>query len=255
MKQIKVTDQDSAVNFTFYDNANGVILRNFEGFEYPSVRDVIEDISGKGGATYVTSKFGRRLVSWSGDLVSSSIFTLRRQMLAALRQQGRMKLIEFTTYDNLALRFEAEITKVLNPYTHSIHSFLIEAVAADWRFFSQAEEEVEIASGASDDAVNDGNEETDPVFRIDGPGTSFSVTNNDTGESFVVEREIAEGEYIEINVSERTILLNGTTPIYSNFEGDFITLEPGENEIEFVAVAGGGTTLLTITFRHAYNGL
>jgi hypothetical protein len=162
-------------SFTFYDNANGTILRSFEGFEYPSVRDVIEDISGKGGATYVTSKFGRRLVSWSGDLVSSSVFTLRRTMLEALRQQGRMKLIKFTTYDDLALQFEAEITKVLNPYTHSIHSFLIEAVAADWRFFSQAEVEDEVEDGAVGVISNLGNEETDPVFRIDGPGTSFFV--------------------------------------------------------------------------------
>jgi len=255
MKQLTIADQVNSDEFTFYDNAGGTILRSFEGFEYPSVRDVIEDISGKGGATYITSKFGRRLVSWTGDLVSNDVFTLRRTLLSVLRQQGTMKLIKFTTYDDLELQFEAEIRKVINPYTHSIHSFLIEAVAPDWRFFSQTEHEVEVADGGSETCDNEGNEETDPVYRIDGPGTSFSVTNNTTGESFTIERTLEEGDYIEVNVKERTILLNGTTPIYSNFDGDFAALEPGENEVEFNAVDGGGATLLTISFRDAYNGI
>ena len=255
MKQIQIINQDTLETFTFYNNANGIILRSFEGFEYSSVRDAIEDISGKGGAVYLTSKFGRRLVSWSGDFVSASVFTLRRSLVAVLRQQGRMKLIKFTTYDELDLQFEAEIIKVVNPYNHSIHSFLIEVVAPDWRFFSQEEFEVEVADGEDEIADNEGNEETDPVFRIDGPGTSFVVTNNTTGESFTIDKALAVGEYIEINVKERTILLNGITSIFSNFEGDFFSLEPGENEIEFVAADGAGATLLTITFRNAYNGL
>ena len=255
MKQIKITDQVNSLEFDFFDNAGGTILRSYEGFEYATVRNVIEDISGKGGATYITSKFGRRLISWSGDLVSDDVFTLRRSLMAVLRQQGTMKLIKFTTYDDLELQCEAEIIRVVNPYTHKIHSFLIEAMAPDWRFFSQEEFETVVDDGFAEIADNDGNEETDPTFKINGPGTSFIVTNNTTEKSFTIKRTIEEGDYIEVNVKDRTVKLNGTTLIYSNFEGDFIALEPGENEIEFNAVNGAGTTSLSVFFRNAYNGL
>jgi len=281
MKVLQIIDQVNDDNFTFYDNANGTILRDFEGFEYPSVRDVIEDVSGIGGAKYLNSKFGRRTVSWGGDLISSNVFSLRRDMISVLRQQGTMKLIKFTTYDDLNLQFEAEIVKVLNPYNHKVHTFLIEAVAPDWRFYSQTEKTLDtittfVTGGGSiptavpmslltvlDEyqavnqfAVNDGNEATDPILTIYGPGTDFIIGNQTTGKSMEINTTISGDEYIEIDVKERTVKLNGLSNIYDSFNGDFFNLEPGTNQLEFTIQSGiDESTRLHVSWRDAYNGI
>lgn len=258
MKILKVTNPTDSTSFTFYDNSSGVILRSFEGFEYAEVRDVVEDISGKQSSIYITSKFGRRRISWQGDLISSTVFTLRRQMLAAMRQTAELKVIEFTTYDDLELRCEAEIVKVLNPYNHKVHTYLIEAICPDWRFYSQAEH-VNNSASASQDIENAGNEMTDPVFRIFGPLTEVTINNLMTSESFTITLDeysgLSAGEYIDVNVKERTVKLDDGTSIYSDFDGEFFSLIPGTNTLQFSAVGDDGNTSLRVTWRDAYNGL
>jgi phage-related protein len=255
MKSIAIVDQVSSESFTFYDNAGGTILRSFEGFEYAEVRHSIEEVAGERSAVYVTSKFGKRLVSWEGDLVSNDVFTLRRQLLSVLRQRGEMKLIKFTTYDDLDLQFEAEVIRVANPYTHKIHSFLIEVIAPDWRFYSQTEHEEEVADGATEEIENAGNERTDPVIRIEGPGTSFTILNGTTGKGFTITNTLLEGEYIDIDVKEKTIINDSEESVYADFSGDFPSLEPGTNEVDFSAVGGGAATKIKVIYRDAYNGL
>lgn len=259
MKQLTVTDQDTGSTFTFYDNAGGTILREFEGFEYPVVRESIEDVSGPRSAVYVTSKFGRRRFSWSGDIVSDTVFTVRRQIAGVLRQLGSMKLIQFTTYDDLALQCEAEIVKLLNPYNHKIHTFLIEAIAPDWRFFSQALH-TNTSVAVEQTVENAGNEATHPTYRINGPFTSVTLTNLSTGDEFTIEGDgytevAADGEYVEVDTLNRTVKLNGVTSIFSQFVGDFFMLVPGENVLQYVPVGGDAGTTLVTTWRDAYNGI
>ncbi|OQB05580.1 MAG: Phage tail protein [bacterium ADurb.Bin212] len=252
MKQIKIIDQDTSESFTFYDNANGTILRSFDGFEYPEVLASIEDVAGKGGAHYINSKFGRRRMSFQGDLVGDK-FTQRRELLTVARQRGTMKLFEVTTYDDLLLRFEAEIIRLTMPYTHQIHSFLFELQSPDWRLFSQAEEEETVTVGGLDTITNNGTELTDVIFTITGPGTSINIENLSSGESFSIDDLIADDEVI-IDTLNKTVTKNGDNS-YSIFTGDFFGLQPGDNTIVFNVSGSTGATSLILTYRHAYNGI
>lgn len=260
MKIIEVIDQNTNYSFSFYDNYDGVILREFEGFEYSPVRSSIEPVAGPQSGIYVTSKFGPRIMSWVGDLVGESIFTNRRLLLQAMRQEGRIKLIKFTTYDDLELQCEAEITKIVFPYTHQIHTFLVEATAPDWRFYSQSQTDVSSAN-STQNVTNNGNEKTDPVIRIHGPFTSVTVTNLSTSQTFTITldeyTEIAESEYIEINVKERTVKNDSGESLFAYFSGDFMDLQPGVNTIQFSPVGGDeyGNTSLEFIYRDAYNGI
>lgn len=256
MKQITVLDEQNNIGFTFYDNALGTILREFEGFEFAESKVVTEDIAANGGS-YAGSKFGRRTVSWIGDLVngsSSTIFELRRLLGATLRQTGYIKLIKITTYDDLLLQFYADITKLVNPYTNSVHTFLIEAVAPDWRLFSQTLHTQTITSNGT--IVNAGNEITEPIFTINGPGTTFTITNTITGESFVISETLIAGQYITVDMNNCTVLLNDIVNIYDKFLGDFFSLAPGNNTLTFAASSGGGVgTNLITSWRDAYRGI
>lgn len=282
MKSITITEQLDNNSFSLYDNNLGSILREFEGFEFAEVKYSIDDVAGTYGSTYITSKFGRRRLSVKGDLVGTSIYENRRLLFKALRQTGVMKLIKFTTYDDLNLQFEGEIAKVVNPYTHKIHEFLIEIVAPDWRFYSQTLKsqnmnQTIIQGGASIPATipmaitlnsdpetiinniveNEGSEITDPIFTITGPGTGFTVRNETTNKEFVLSTALADAtEQIIIDVKNRTVEREDGTNIYPNLTGEFWSLIPSENELRFFV--GTGLTVntnLNVSYRDAYGGI
>jgi hypothetical protein len=175
-------------------------------------------------------------------------------MLVPMRQTGRIKLIKFTTYDDLELQCEAEIVKVLNPYTHGIHTFLIEAIAPDWRFYDQQEKESN-SNGEEQTFTNDGNEQTSPIFRIHGSADAVEITLLNTSEAFIIDYELDATDYIDVDIKNRTVLLNGTTFILSSFSGSFFDFVPGENTISFVPTNPDGDTSLRTIFRDAYSGI
>lgn len=253
MKQIKITDQDTSKSFTFYDNSNGTILRKFDGFEYPQVLTSIEDIAKQNGAYYSNSKFGKRRLSFQGDLVGANKFQQRKDLLAVARQLGQMKLFEVISYDDLLLRFEAEITRLTMPYTHQIHSFLFELEASDYRFYSQDEIVTDFTANELIVLENEGTEATNPIFTITGSGTTIEVANLSTGESFEIGA-ISSSQEVIIDTMKRIVTLDGGSN-YSIFSGDFFMLEPGNNGIEFLVTGNDSNTKLEVKHRHAYNGL
>lgn len=251
---VNQTNNNGSIEFDFFDNASGTILRSFTGFEYPDVLSSIEDVAGKGGAHYVNSKFGRRRLSFQGDLVGTDKFSQRREVLAILRQRGALKLFEVTTYDDLLLQFEAEVVRLTMPYTHQIHTFLFELIAPDWRFYSQVEETEEIDPASSIEVVNDGNEITDPEFTIIGPASDIVVTNLSSGEAFSLDITLTGSDTVVIDTVNKTVKVNDVDQ-YSIFSGDFFSLEPGINDISFAATGYDGITKLSVKFRHAYLGV
>lgn len=281
MKKLTIVDQSTDNTFSLYDNYLGTILRKFEGFEYSSVKASIDDVSGRYGASYVNSKFGTRRLSIEGDIVSEDVYTLRRALVNVLRQTGTLKLIKFTTYDDLELQCEAEIVKFTEPYTHAIHTFLIEMIAPDWRFYSQTLKSesitrTDLMGGASVPMSvpisfplspatltslgrvisNDGNDDSDPIFTINGAGSGFIVSNNTTGKQFTLDRTLTDSDSVVIDVRNRTVVLNGVTNVYSSFDGDFWSMIPSTNDISFSINSGhDASTSLTVEFRDAYIGI
>lgn len=284
IKQITISDQvNTAKRFTFYDfdADSGTILRRFEGFEYSSVRESIDDVAGAAGAVYVNSKFGRRRMGITGDLIGTDVFANRRVLVTALRQTGVMKLLEFTTYDDLELQCEVEVLKYDNPYTHEVHTFLIEMVAPDYRFYSQelfsfnidktvlqggasipTSMPMSLALYSSPDSdldrilTSNGTESTEPIFTITGPGTGFTVGNTTSDKEFVLDLTLVGGDTVEVDVKNKTVIKNGVTNVYPDFSGDFWSIEPGENELRFFIESGSDAdSMLNISYRDAYAGI
>lgn len=281
MKQLTIIEQANNNQFTFYDNYLDTILREFQGFEYAEVRESIDDVAGDYGSVYITSKNGRRQPAIIGDLTGDDVFANRRLLLKALRQTGTPKLIKFTTYDDLNLQFEAEVKKYVNPYTHKVHTFMIEFVAPDWRFYEQDAKSYDVAqtsvrggfeipatipiaittSTSTDTTINniienDGNEASDPVFTITGPGTNFLIRNVTLDKQFTINTTLISSDSIVIDVKNRTVIKNDVDNVYSTIDGDFWSVAPGENELRFLIESDiDMTTNLNVTFRNAYNGI
>lgn len=259
MKTIKIINQDTSEYYTFQRNRiDGSMIGALEGFEYPSVIQTIEDVPNQGGAAYITSKFGRRRVGITA-VIGCDRLEERILLGKVLRQTGRMKLVQFTTLDDLDLQFEAEVANLVNPYTKLEKPLLIELIAPDYRFYDQTLTTFNVNQALiGDDNVvaNGGNEVSEPIFRITGPGNNFTITNDTTGESLVITYNLAATHYIEVDIVNHTIVLDGITNIYSSFAGSFFSLQPGDNTVIFdVASADTGATLLAIKYRDAYNGV
>lgn len=227
-------------------------IGNAEGFEYPSTRPVIEDISGPQSSIWITSKFGRRPISFQFTFLDD--FLENRRTMGLVLRQGVLALMKFGTCDNLDLQAYIQINKVLMPYRKGRTVGLIEAVAPDWRFYSQTLHTND-SNSAEQTIENAGNELTEPVFRLKGPFTAVTVRNLSTSEEFTVTETIIAGEYIDVDVVNRTIIEDDGTSRYSSFDGEFVNLIPGDNILEWETTGGGGGTSLLTTWRDAYVGI
>lgn len=176
-------------------------------------------------------------------------------MLKVLRQSGAMKLLKFTTLDDLTLQAYIEILSVRHPYSGLVRPFLIEMVAPDWRFYSQTEVSQNIVPSVSEVVTNSGNDVSQPVLRIHGPITMATIQNLSTGEQADITYTLINGEYIDIDTLNRTVELDDGTAIFSAFSGEFPKLEPGDNTISLLVTGGDGNTSLDVIYRHAYNGV
>lgn len=227
------------------------------GFEYPSTHLSIEDLAGFKSAAYITSKAGRRRLSW--ESIVNDLDTNIPLLQLALRQ-GTLKTIQFDACNSLSLEGYVEIDSILMPYMDLVRRRChIEAVAPDWRFYSQSTNSDSIAGGSgeqTDNFTNAGTEVTEPTFRIDAAGTEFVIANNLTGDTMTITYNLTAGHYILINVADRTIKLDNSTSIYSALTaGDFWRLAPGTQEIGFTATGYDANTLLTINWKDAYGGI
>lgn len=101
--------------------------------------------------------------------------------------------------------------------------------------------------------TNDGNFETGPVLRIDGPVTDPRCENVTAGRTIELDIDIAAGDFVEIDTEAHSILLNGTASRYSALTPDsqWWNLAPGENEIRFRA-GSTGSARMTVTWRSAW---
>jgi hypothetical protein len=276
---MQIIATSGANTFTFDDLSTGVVIQSFEGFEYPSVRQIIDDYVGRDGAQFLDSKFGRRALAWSGEFLggnNANMWKLRRDFLNVIKQ-GAMVNLKFTTYDGIPLQVDGIVAKFVAPYSMSVNAYMVEVICPDWRFSGQSLLEVNtgtvdfvggetipatlpstlvVGSTTLTSATNPGNERSTPVFRIYGPGTNFTVQNATTGKLFLLSFTLQTGEWVDVDVQARTVKLGANQNAFYSFSGDWIELEPGTNELRFNAQTGGDeNTLLVVSYFDAYRGI
>lgn len=259
-------------------NANGDSFTfenlRLNGFEYPEVINVVEDVGGRNGAIYVASKFSKRRLSWEG-LLLENVLANRREIQKVIAA-GALKTLSFETCDGVAVEVEVEVEKLLMPYYVGPTKYLIEAVAPDYRFFDQTVQtisltETGVTGGAQIPATipmslssasqqdntidNEGTADTPPIFYIYGPGSHFVIRNQTTGVDTIISYNLLDGQYIVIDTENRTVLLNGQTSIYTAFSGLMWFLQPGENIIGFTPTGEGANTRLDVQWQNAYLGI
>lgn len=109
-----------------------------------------------------------------------------------------------------------------------------------------------IDSGASAALVNAGNAAQDPVMRVAGPTSGFTITNSTTGQEIIYDASrlgavsIASGHFAEIDFFQGSIFLDGDGADLSAGldpeNTDLFPLEPGS---QTVGITGANVTVLS----------
>lgn len=100
--------------------------------------------------------------------------------------------------------------------------------------------------------TNTGTVSTAPKFHIVGPVTNPTIRNETLDKQLTVSIVLAAGDYLDIDVAARSVLLNGSTSRYSSLTtAQWFNLVPGGNEIRFTA-AGATAATVDVIYRSAW---
>ncbi len=105
-------------------------------------------------------------------------------------------------------------------------------------------------------AINFGDYETPPVFRIYGPADNPRIEIVETGMWMEFIIKLQAGEYLEVDVKEKTVLLNGAVSRRGamSFMSHWIHIQPGVNSIRFTAQESTSESYMTMTAYSAWLG-
>lgn len=118
------------------------------------------------------------------------------------------------------------------------------------------------SSSGTATVTNDGNTSAYPVIRLYGPCTNPVIENETVGRSIVFgnadvgDLVLAAGEYVELDVRARTVLLDGETQSrhqYMDFvESGWWALEPGANAVRFAPESFEPGCAAVFIYRHTW---
>lgn len=264
------------------DEANGYLVQTFD-LGYPSVRVVSDVRPLADGTDDLTQYFGERVVAL--DITMTGDKWARMDALGKyLAPYARPYLY----YDDAAqarrirLRPADRRLAIMSPTTSQ--QVLVQWVAPDGVSEAAAESSVTVFASPQDEpgftfdltfdidfptapgrtqVTTDGNAKTYPTLRLYGPAVTPRIENaadlNVAGEPkrLTFDITVADGDYLEVDVRNRTVLLNGRADKSRYYTLDFTesewwTLLPGLNQIRYFPVSYSGSTRAVILYRSTF---
>lgn len=87
-----------------------------------------------------------------------------------------------------------------------------------------------------------------PRLRVDGPVPNPVITLNETGDWIRYNGTVAAGQWLDIDLANRRVLLNGSVSVRQNVtsSGSWLAVPPGGGSISWVADAADPSALLSV---------
>jgi hypothetical protein len=254
----------------------------------PSPRRLVRSRPGAHGEINTTKHYDSRQPVLNGVIFRDSedgLWSEYETILGALwGAVENERLLKWTREDSTALQTHVKLAAAFDPVLRAVDSgmFLRYQLAFDRedpRNYSQTQD-AEVgepladaaggltfpaplnwqfsASGAGEITVdNTGTIDTPGIFRIYGYATSPQILNMATGERIAVNGTVSAGDYLEVDIADRSALLNSETDRTNliDFSGtDWAAGEivPGETTFRLIAGNFDASARLDVLFRAAY---
>lgn len=273
--------------------ANNVSAPNFilqipiSGLDAPSYRTNYFSKPGEDGGKVSSLFYDQRPVSLTGAVYANdpAAFETARQALqtaCAINKNAAgdpiPTLITYTTLAGNSYFFYAYIDKPIMDYTQpNMCNFLITMTVADPFIYGATQVQSGAiltpsgggfilpvilpivstpTSGGTATLTNGGNARSFPTITLTGPLTNPFIYNQAIGKSMQLNTTIPGGSTVVIDMANKTIMLNGNTPLLSTKDSlsEWWAMVPGPNPITFNTSSTSDTGNLMINFYPAWLG-
>lgn len=271
--------------FTLNDSPRIYHLTAVDGFDSPALREARENRPAMDGQIDYASLLGERLMALKGKILASSISerdSRRQPLLNAFKEDGIYDWLKWQVPGQVAKQIYCKVfdLKIDDRYDEDpfIRNFIINLIAIDPRIYSQEEltKTVYIPSteggrvyaktypktygtvqtGGKIVCTNNGNYSVWPIVKMYGPLSSPKIRNNDDGQKEIqINMVISDGDYLEVDFLEKTVMLNGTASRYNYLASSpdqWWKINPYNNEIEFRDGGGDITAYAQIIYRYGW---
>jgi len=260
------------------DASEGLYVRELD-LGYPEVREVVDPRAGFNGTYDRTEFFGARVVSI--DLVAEGAVRAQLDKLSRFTRPGTRPFL-YVNLDGqqrrILLRASARSAPLVAP--SNVLEAQVQWIAPDG-IIEAANATVAVAqatSGVEDgrqydltfdrtyaptnpvgtvECINAGTVAAQPTLYLFGPCTNPKIENLSTGNQLAFSTTLTASQFLEVNVRDRTVYLNGITAQNRYDTLDFTTsrwwaLEPGINLVRYQPGTIAGAAFARIEFRSAW---
>lgn len=241
----------------------------------PAPRELVGDRSGGHGTWDGTEFYGPRTHAFRGvatgshealhrakqrlqAAVSIRPFTLRGvepgyDRRATVRRGGEVLWTETDPGNadwSIALYQPDPFIYAVEPYTAQA-GLPLQSGGLSWPTSWSSNWDAIVTSGAME-VTNQGNEMSYPTVRVYGPLPDFTLARPETGEQLTVDlgadgEELADGEWLEVDMRTQTVRLLGQASRRRSLRGDFFGLPPGDSTIMFASSVYNATARAELT--------
>ncbi len=268
-------------SISFNDNTN-YLISTFRGLEMPPTRVISYNLAGEHFGYLVSAFYAKRRFSLQGWVVGSSVndfITRRDNLQSAFDAFSGERTIKFTLANGRQIQIDAVFISIDFAPEEGVTvaaKFNAEFEAAFPFLVSQTENNQNITlayggggkvppdtmpmslaadSGGKIFVINNGNGIYYPTAKINGPVTNPALRNNTTNKDIRFTITLTSGEYLDIDFKKKTVTDNLGRNHYDTKSGDWWYIQPGTNEIRFLADAYDASALATVKYRDSYLGL
>lgn len=260
------------------------VLTEITGLDSPDVRESAEDLVEFDGGVHGSFYYGRRPMTLTGIMLNPATVAERN-----LRQQ-RLSRASDAMRGDATLTWQPsgepqQYVKVRRQQPLRVtgawqKQFQLAVVASDPRVYSFALSTLTAATadpGASTAGrsyphlfnrayaaalplgqllvTNAGTSSTYPIVYINGPGNNPVISNFTTGQSLYLNYSLAAGEYLAVDMLNRTVYLNGTASRYGAVDfarSSWWPLLPGVNDLRIAFDTYLSGSSLRVDWRDAW---
>jgi len=261
------------------------IIKGVTGLGIADIRTSSFLFSGRSGGVVTDQLLGFRIITINGIIGENNgtkeQHALDRKALIDALPIGSTIPVYITTFSGETYRTDANVTDAKVEYRQRgvTSDYLIQLTAGDPLFYStdggdvqtaivtlQAQTggyvtpydlPVDWAEGSQPTTVlNSGNATVFPVIELHDESHNPIITNLTTGETFALDISTADGDLIEIDMSNRTVTLNGSS-IMGNRTDDstWWGLTPGNNSIVLTSATSDDTVYAELQWRNGVTGI
>jgi hypothetical protein len=197
-----------------------------------------------------TWDYGAALLKWTeatSGLTLQRLVRLDSDVTPHVDANSRMLLFQAQFFAEDPRAYSQTLTTVTGATLSAASGGLTFAAPFNWKFTP--------SGGGTAACTNAGNRKTPPVIRIYGMAVNPQVLNVTTGDRISVTGTIAAGDYLELDVVNRTAKLNGTTLRNNLIDSASTTwweMGSGTTNVRLLASTFDGTARADVLFRSAY---